>query len=198
MKLNDKQKCTVVIVILVLGILGVGTLTFLKFRERIDLDSKMQAYLQQEKEATAKIKRIPELREQRDKLAASVEDYADILPPEAHVQHDAFVNTIDSYRGAVVIKSAEYVPQGERNARGDVPVEEEKFIRHRYRFELLGTVPDFIAFVNKIENHTRFLKVDAFTIRPIGAPTNAGSMSPERELANDDSPVKEIDVVVST
>lgn len=197
MKLNDKQKCAVIIVILVLGIFGVGTLTFLKFRERGDLHKKLQDYLRQEQDAAVKIKRIPELREQRDRLASTVEEYADILPPEGHVQHDAFVNTIDSYRGSVVIRGAEYVPQAELR-RDDAPVEGEKFIRHRYRFELLGTVPDFTAFVNKIENHTRFLKVDAFTIRPMGAPKNAGAMSPERELANADNEVKEIDVVVST
>jgi len=57
--------------------------------------------------------------------------------------------------------------------------------------------------VNKIENHTRFLKVDAINIRPVGSqPTeNMDDLSEkvdDEELLKASEPVKEIELTVST
>ncbi len=205
MKLNEKQKLTAVIAAVVLAVVGIGTLTFFKFQERKELAAQMDDLLKQEKVATDRINRIPGLREERDRLAATVEDYAAILPKDAHVEHDSFVYTIDSFRRDtdVLIKRAEYVnpPAAPAAAPGAPPVKRKKFIRHRYRFELVGTVPHLISFINKIENHTRFLKIDALNIRPLGAPrkgTSFENANPEQELQRADQALKEVDLTIST
>jgi hypothetical protein len=96
----------------------------------------------------------------------------EILPKEEHVQHEAFMEIIDAYRKdtKIIIQKAEYVKKKD----DEKSPKQENFIRHRYKFKLLGTVPDFIEFVNKIENHTRFLKVDTIKIRPLGTLEESG------------------------
>ena len=150
--------------------------------------------------ATAKIKQIPELREKRAKLINIIDEYAEILPKEEHVQHEAFMEIIDGYRKdtKIIIQKAEYVKIKE----DEKAPKQENFIRHRYKFKLLGTIPDFIEFVNMIENHTRFLKVDAINVKPLGAMEETGEALDDKaddaELAAASEPVKEIELVVST
>lgn len=210
MKLNEKQKilCTVGIFLVVCG--GIGALNYLKLNERSKLLAQIDQYVTEENLATEKMRQIPVLREQRSKLINIIDQYAEILPREEHVQHDAFVEIIDNYRKdtKIVIQKAEYIkpravdrkPGSADKKAGSAP---ENFVRHRYRFKLLGTVPDFIEFVNKIENHTRFLKVDSISIKPVGVPgdeigDDLGDSAGEDELEKASEPVKEIELTVST
>lgn len=200
MRLNEKQKilCTGGVFLLVVG--GLGGLNYKKFQERSALHAQIDKYLGEEQVATNKIKQIPELREQRSKLINIIDTYAEILPKEEHVQHEAFMEIIDGYRKdtKIIIQKAEYVRIKED---GKAP-KRENFIRHRYKFKLLGTIPDFIEFVSKIENHTRFLKVDSTNIKPIGTMDESvedlGEKADDPELAAASEPVKEIELTVST
>ncbi|MBI4605536.1 MAG: hypothetical protein HY721_26525 [Planctomycetes bacterium] len=200
MKLNDKQRTLLVGLVAFLVVAGLGTLNFLKFRERSGLTAQIERYLAEEQVATAKIKQIPELREKRAKLMNIIDEYAEILPKEEHVQHETFMEIIDGYRQdtKVIIQKAEYVKVKE----DEKAPKQENFIRHRYRFKLLGTVPDFIEFADRIENHTRFLKVDAVNIKPLGTMDESGEdlgeKADDQELAAASEPVKEIELTVST
>lgn len=202
MRLNDKQKIWVTAAAFATVALAIGGLSYYKTRERQDLQAKMRRCLEEEAAANAKLARIPGLREERVKLANIIDQYAEILPREGEVQHDTFVDTIDGYRRdtKVVIQKAEYIrPRSEKEGAGT----KESFVRHRYRFKLLGTVQDFLNFVNKIENHTRFLKVDAISIRPVGsASEDVGDELSDRvdedELHRASEPIKEIELTVST
>ncbi len=199
-RLNDKQKILAAAGVFVLVVGGLGALNYMKFSERRELEAQVAKYTAEEQAATAKIKQIPELREKRAKLIDNLEKYAEILPKEEHVQHEAFMEIIDGYRkdSKIVIQKAEYVKVKE----DEKAPKQENFIRHRYKFKLLGTVPDFIEFVNKIENHTRFLKVDTFNIRPLGTMDENGAelddKADDTELSAASDPIKEIELSVST
>lgn len=204
--MNDKQKVTAGFVVLALAILGLGALHYMKFSERQGMQAEIDRFTKQSQEAQTKIQRIPALTGEREKLISVIDEYSEILPREEHVQHDAFVDIIDGYRRDtdIIIQRAEYVPIKEKRERRSAPdqqVETRDFFRHRYKFELLGTVPDLISFVNKIENHTRFLKVDALRIKPLGAGSETRSSSAdqeEQELAQAAEKVKEIELTIST
>jgi hypothetical protein len=200
MRINDKQKIILTAVVFTGIAIGLGVLNYLKFSERSELLAQIDRYVQEEQAATAKIKQIPTLREKRSKLIKNIDQHAEILPKEEHVQHDTFVEIIDGYRQdtKIIIQKAEYV---EISDVENGP-ETASFIRHRYKFKVLGTVPDFIDFVNKIENHTRFLKVDAIKIKPLGTAdqrgADLGDQADDSELAAAMEPVKEIELVIST
>jgi len=111
---------------------------------------------------------------------------------------------MDEYRRdtELLIKSAEYLSPGDSKVAGEGG-SVKNFVRHRYRFRLMGTVPDLLQFMSRIENHRRFLKIDAVSLRPLGS---KGEF-PEGDLREkDDSEllvmardsVKEIDLTVST
>ena len=202
MRLNEKQK--IVLAVLVFGLLvaGLAALNVMKFRHRSELLAKIDSLKEEEQKANDKIKRIPELREKRANLANIIDQYADILPKEEHTQHDAFVEIIDSYRKdtQIVIQRTEYLkPKVETDTKAAKA--RENFMRHRYRFKLVGTVPDFLRFINKIENHTRFLKIDAITVKPLGAADEVNEFDDKEdatEIAKARIPFKDIELTVST
>ena len=205
MRLNEKQKVLATAGVFVVLAAGMGGLNYLKLRDRGALLSKIDTYLEEEKKATEKMSRIPELREQRSKLINIIDQYAEILPKEEHTQHDAFVEIIDGYRRdtQIVIQKTEYLKPKTETAADATKKQKENFIRHRYKFKLVGTVPDFLRFINKIENHTRFLKIDAISIKPLGAAdetneNSADEKADSEEIARARVPYKDIELTVST
>jgi hypothetical protein len=200
MKLNDKQRVFAAAAVFVLIGGGLSVLNFLKFKQRGRLLAGIEQQRREEQLAQEKIRKIPELVVDRAELIANIDRYAEILPLEEHVQHDAFVEIMDNYRKdtRILIQKAEYI----RGKEDGTAKAKESFIRHRYRFKLLGTVPDFIDFVNKVENHTRFLKVDAIRIKPYGSQDGFGDdlsdREDETELNRAANPVKDIELTVST
>ena len=199
MKVKDKQRVIMTAVAFFVVSCGIGALNFFKFKERSKIRGEIARLDQEEQLAEEKIKKIPELLDKRSDLVATINRYVEILPPEEEVQHIKFVNIIDKYRQetAMIIQKAEYVPikiDGATKAS-------QRFIRHRYRFKLIGTFSDFLEFVNRIENHTRFLKVDSFTIKPFGSLGGFGGASAragEAELMRAANSKKDIDLTVST
>ncbi|HLU46617.1 MAG TPA: hypothetical protein VK116_00990, partial [Planctomycetota bacterium] len=147
MRVNDKQKIGVVVGGCVLAVAGMVFLLYSSFSRRSELVEQMQSLQGRESAAQAKIKRIPSLLEEKASLASTVAEYAEILPADQHVQHEAFVDTIDGYRRdtKIIIQKADYVkirePSPKRGGK-EAPKREESFVRHRYRFSLVGTVPD--------------------------------------------------------
>ena len=202
MRVNEKQKIIATIAGFAAVAIGLGAYNVVKYRERSELLARIDALKAEEDKANQKIKRIPELREKRANLANIIDQYAEILPREEHTQHDAFVEIIDSYRKdtQIIIQKTEYVKpktEGDDAKRRS----RDNFIRHRYRFKLIGTVPDFLRFINKIENHTRFLKIDAIAIRPLGAPeepNETDDKADREEIQRARNPFKEIELTVST
>lgn len=212
MKLNEKQKILLTIAVFGILVAGLVTLNIFKFQQRSELLAKLDGLRQEEEKANDKIKRIPELRDKRSNLANIIDEYTEILPKEEHTQHDAFVEIIDGYRRdtQIVIQKTEYLkpktetaPAPAGQAGEGSKRQKENFIRHRYKFKLVGTVPDFLRFINKIENHTRFLKIDAISIRPLGSAEEANESSGDDKADADEIgrariPYKDIELTVST
>ncbi len=199
MKLNERQKIILTAFVVVVLVGALGALNYTKFKERSDLLAKLENLRKEEKKANDLIAQIPELRTKRANLANIIDQYASILPLEQHIQHEAFAEILDNYRREtmVVIQEVEYL----HSSDGVEEEAEGNFLRHRYRIGLIGTFPDFLRFINRIENHTRFLKIDEIKIKPLGAAGASRSLSDKNEaelLELAKVPFKEIEVIVST
>ena len=204
--LNQKQK------VLLSGGIGlafcavVGFFIYSKLAERAGVFADLASCSTEVTALRGKAGGIPDLLQQRARLIETTDRYAEILPAEEHVQHDAFVRVMDEYcrDTDLLIKSAEYLSPGDsQSAGGEGEGSVKSFVRHRYRFQLKGTVPDLLQFMSRIESHRRFLKIDAVSLKPLGA---KGEF-PEGDLREKDDtellgmarkPVKEIDLTVST
>jgi Tfp pilus assembly protein PilO len=199
MKLNEKQKIglTAVVVIALAG--GLGALNFFKYKQRSELLAKLENLKKDEQKANDLIAQIPDLRKKRADLANIIDQYASILPQEIHIEHERFAEILDNYRKdtLVVIQAMEYL----HSSDSEEQEQDGNFLRHRYRINLIGTLPDFLRFINKIENHTRFLKIDEVRIKPLGAAEESRGLSDKNEaelLELAKVPFKEIEIVVST
>ena len=198
MKLNEKQKIIVAILVFVALTGSMIALNVMKFKSRKELQANFDNLIGEENRANGRISHIPELRKKRADLANIIDEYTKILPLEKHIEHDAFANTIDrfSQESQVVIQKVEYVKRNQEEENPD-----ESFIRHRYRLSLVGTFPNFLRFANRIENHERFLKLDDILINPLGAGSrdisrNSKDLSDVLDLAA--VPFKDIEVTLST
>lgn len=200
MKLNENQKIIVTVLVILVVVGALGALNFFKYKERAELLARLGTLKEEEQRANDLIRQIPELRQKRADLANIIDQYTSILPQDVHVEHEAFAEIIDSFRKEtqVVIQKMEYL----HSADGEEREAEGNFLRHRYLINLIGTFPDFLRFINKVENHTRFLKIDEIKIKPLGAKQEeVGFVTDEKEaetLERAKVPFKEIAVIVST
>jgi hypothetical protein len=55
-----------------------------------------------------------------------------------------------------------------RRVPDQVVEEKEAFTRHKYRFEMTGEFSQLHRFINSVENHPRFLRVDGIQLFPLG------------------------------
>lgn len=205
MKLTEKHKIALAGLAFALLAAGGGAMAFFKFQERQALFEDIGRLEQREARARTRIRKIPELRTTRNRLASLIEEYATILPKEHHVQQDAFMEIMDGFRkdARIFIKSAEPVVSKVRpNPRKkNAPARKEDFIQHKYQFELIGSFKDFLKFLHQIETHDRFLDVDEFEVKPIEVDRKAGGGSKSDitdEIERAKIPLKSIRLVVST
>ena len=204
--MSDKQRLVIVGGVILGLVGGLGTLTWFQYRKNSAYSEQIAVKQQEAGEAKQKIARIPALRQQAQELSEQVDRYASILPKEREVVHDAFVETIARFARDLKIEILRADPvdrpdkapapaaAGTQGSPGPV---KQAFSEHSYRFELVGDFPNFLRFVNKIENWDRFLAVEEIEIRPFAAGSEArGGQDKEIEAAKRSE--KNIELVVTT
>ncbi len=198
--MNFDEKKQLLIVAVFCGFLFVGELTIgwtLK-SENDEIAGRLSALEARKASAQAKIRTIPMMQDKAESLSSIVRDYTAILPEKDEVRRDAFVDTITGLcrdSGLTIVK-AEPVKVLEkarvvsrRDARNAVPQAKEAFTRHKYRFEMTGEFSQLHRFINSVENHPRFLRVDGIELFPSGDSTGLEAAS---------SPDKRLSVMIST
>ena len=204
----ERRQLILFIAVFVILLGALGTLTYFRFRSYQDCKDEIARLEREKAEADRLIAEIPGLRKEAKELSEQVEVYAEILPKEHEVRHDAFVETMDRFarETGLQILRADPVTRRKKNKRprrGAQAQEEEDsppFIEHRYLFELKGTFPSFLRFVNKIENWDRFLAVEEMEILPLGVSGKFGNSkkADQEEIEAAQKPVKSIQLVVTT
>ena len=154
----------------------------------VELDSREAA-------AEAKIATISEMKEKANDLSNIVRDYTAILPQKDEVLQDAFVDTITGLcrsSGLTILTAVPMkvrVKAPKRRVPDQVVEEKEAFTRHKYRFEMTGEFSQLHRFINSVENHPRFLRVDGIQLFPLGD---------REDLISASKPTKLLTVEIST
>lgn len=200
MRLNEKQQLIALAVVFALVVIGEGLYAYSCLRTRGELHDQLNKLDLEEKAARAKIAKISDLRQQSAELAQIIEEYAEILPTEAEVGTDAFLEDIEGFMEgtSLIMVTGAPVEENVRRSSKDkkAQVTSSNFQQHKYRFELEGDYADILKFINRVENHTRFLEFVKTDIRPIGAVRGRVNQAEEVELAS--NPRKAIEVIIST
>jgi len=185
---------------------GLGTLTYFQYQKNTAYNEKIAVKQQEAGEAKRKIARIPALRQQAQELSEQVDRYASILPKEREVGHDAFVETIARFARdlkieilrADPVEREDKLPMSAAAAKmATEKAAKRAFSEHSYHFELVGDFPNFLKFVNKIENWDRFLAVEEIEIRPFAA-SNEPRVGQDKEIEAAKRSEKNIELVVTT
>ncbi len=209
--MHSKRQLMTLLGIFAVAVAVLGTLLFFKVRQYRETTARLDSLKQRERRAKRLIAEIPKLRKQVKALSNQVEIYAEILPKEQEVQHEAFVETMDRYaretglrilRADPILTKKPTEAQARRRGRKKKkePTSEPAFEEHRYLFDLVGTFPDFLRFLNKIENWDRFLAVEEMEIRPYGTASRfeTGRKADQKEIEAAQKPLKTIQLVVTT
>ena len=157
-KAGDKK---LIVMLIILFVVALGVLIALCYYKWIDNkateDKIAEVDVQIAKQEAIKAT-IPELRQQRIQRVEAINQLTKILPTETETSHQEFLRLLRGFaeKSGVSVKTLE--PPTELN---DV---ELRIKRYRYVILLEGSFPDFVQFLNQIETHTRFLKVDMFEV----------------------------------
>ncbi len=197
LRVTDLQKLGIMIGVFVLLLGGEGVFAYQCVKNRGNAKKNLLRLDRELKDAEAKQRLMPMLIEKLEELSNIFEEYVAILPSKAEVRSDAFLDDIDRFtqQTGLTIKSAKpVVVKNRATPKAKKGRNTLNFVRHKYRFELEGPFLGLIKFISAIENHSRFLQVDALELRPHSS--SGGGQKSDVELA--ENPRKYLMVEIST
>ncbi|MDE0960528.1 MAG: type 4a pilus biogenesis protein PilO [Planctomycetota bacterium] len=195
MKLDEKKQLLIIAAFCGLVFCGEFVIGWGLKSDNDALDAQLVKLDTRKASAEAKIVTIPEMKEKASVLSNIVRDYTAILPQKDEVMQDAFVDTITGLcrsSGLTILTAVPMtvrVKSPKRRIPNQVVEEKEAFTRHKYRFEMTGEFSQLHRFINSVENHPRFLRVDGIQLFPVGD---------RSDLVTASQPTKLLTVEIST
>lgn len=198
MRMNEKQQLVVLIVVFSVALVGEGVFAYSCFKKRSELHAALTKLDREEAEAKRKRDLIPALQANARELAQIIEDYAEILPTRAEVGLDAFLEDIEEFMQGTSLVMITGAPVQEKRKRADKNAPTNNFDQHKYKFQLEGTYLEFVKFINRVENHTRFLEILEIKISPSSETSGGRATDGAQEIRLAENPRKRIEVTIST
>jgi Tfp pilus assembly protein PilO len=164
--MNEKQKLMVAAAVAAAIAIGLAYLIYVEYGtsvEALETTANVKKGIQL---AEAKIKEIPGLEAERNRLAAVVEEYVRILPDEKEVE--ALLETLSELKDKAglapdAITSFTFTQEPIGTSRSAASANFQKYVR---QVRLRATLFQFADFVNRLERYKRFIQVDSFSLRP--------------------------------
>lgn len=174
--MNEKQQLLVAAAVAAAIAVFLGCLIFSEYRTSQETQVMIDSCKRNIEMADAKIREIPTLEAERNRLTAVVEEYVRILPDEKEVE--ALLETLSELKDKAglapdAIESFTFAaePTGVKSRAASANF--QKYIR---QVRLRATLFQFADFVNRLERYKRFIQVDSFSIRPEGDSLENGIM----------------------
>jgi Tfp pilus assembly protein PilO len=167
MKLTEKKLLVLTIIIpaiIAVGLAGVGFFKFNKNisalkKEIIEIGKKIDG----EKVRRAK---MDELSSRLKKLEAEQSSLEALLPTKEEMSYEKFINTLTRFSREAGVKLTSATPVGDK---GGPPAGQPSFFDSiSYALALEGDFFQVINYIYLLETYQRFIKVDNFSVRPIG------------------------------
>ncbi len=200
MGLSERQQLIALIAAFAVVLVAEGVYGYFSFNKHSELKGTLAKLNQEKAAAEQKLGQVESMRREAKELQTIIEEYVTILPSEEEARTDMFVVDIDNFArraGLKVLEGRSENKKQKRQARRNKKAVSQKknFVQHRYRFRLEGSLLNFMKFTNMVENHSRFLRIDDFELRAMGADEQERGVE---ELAMSENPVKEVEILIST
>jgi Tfp pilus assembly protein PilO len=182
-RLSERKMAVIILALFGVALAGIAIISLLRYKEIRALESQIADV---DKEISALKKRvdmIPALKNELSEVIGALEDMTQILPNKGDLQHDAFLRLLQTMAKDSQVEVRKLDVEVEKETK------DKNFARFKYKVEFVGSYPQFVSFLYKIETDKRFLKIDSFRI-PI---TKQTTSTPWLE-----SPRKDMELTIST
>jgi Tfp pilus assembly protein PilO len=174
-RLSEKQVTAVTIAVFAALTIGLGAAAYyVNVKMAAGKNDELKKRAEEENTLTQKTTKQRDLENQLREIEGRYEEFKKILPGERDV--DMFLNEcIETNAQASGISVARLVPVIEKKAGlpGGKQAAAEPFAKVSYEIRANGEFHKLVKFMSLLENSTRFIKVDFFTIMPkTGSGTN--------------------------
>jgi Tfp pilus assembly protein PilO len=183
---NEKKITIITIVCLVFILLaGGGAIYYLQFVKLVELEDRLKLVRKELNETRAKVAQIPKLKEEIKALEIEEKDKMRRIPSLDRAEYDALANMLDEFRrrsGVNVARGAWVVPQKPQPVAGRPPPRMVPPTVHKVQYEMTvsGGFYQLLRYVNLIEQQTRFINVESFSVSK--ASDTATGASPRRDM----------------
>jgi len=113
-------------------------------------------------------KKGPDLKRQLDELNANFRDYVKILPSAEIATQERLLNLIQNDAEAAQIRIAEVIAKGETGTKGGGKMGEFEAVSINFRIDC--DFDGFVHFLNQMERHEQFMRVNSFSVNPSATP----------------------------
>ena len=164
--MNERQQLLVVGAVTAAIAVFLGCLIVMEYNAAAKSKEDIKGIQAQITVAEAKIREIPALEAERNRLTEVVEEYVRILPDEKEVE--ALLETLSELKDKAglapdAIESFTFAAEPSGQSRASASANFQKYVR---QVRLRATLFQFADFANRLERYKRFIQVDSFSIRP--------------------------------
>ncbi len=138
-----------------------GFLTYEDIRAMDEIEIEIEGTRSSIDQASAKIRRIPDLEREVVCLRENIREYVKILPDEDEVND--FVNKINKFGDLAKVQVDKLDDVGAK--RRKTQKSKDPFEKVEYKLQLKGETDNLIKFINLFENHDRFVRVASFDFK---------------------------------
>lgn len=160
--LGEKQKLIISIFVVLLLLAGFGGGIYLKIKERGPLVGEIDRLEKTIRVHEQKIAQIEPLTEKIVALQDEIARYEVIIPDSEEL--DKMTDTVEEFRKTSGVEINDF-----RKVTRPLVAREEMgkaYRRVTYSMKLVGDFFEFVSFINLLENHERFIRVDSFRVLP--------------------------------
>ncbi|HZU98962.1 MAG TPA: type 4a pilus biogenesis protein PilO [Planctomycetota bacterium] len=159
---------TLIAVALFVAVLGVMIYSISNTQDQLDAVLKENSSIEEEIKANDDYcKKGPELKRQSDELDANFRDYVKILPSAEIATTEKLYNTIANDADAAQIHIEEVITSN-KAAEGGGKLGEFQAVTLNFRID--ADFDGFVRFLNQMERHEQFMKVNSFSVNPSANP----------------------------
>ncbi len=161
-KAGDKKLMVVLIILFVVAFGVIVALCYYRWNDNKKLEQEVDSIQARIGKMELIKAEISDLRQERRRSIEAINDLTKILPTEAETSHSDLLELLRQFATASGVSVTSLLRPTE------VPEPGMPIMRYKYEIMVEGTFPQFVRFLNHIERHERFLKVDSFEVANLG------------------------------
>ena len=160
---------TLIAVAIFIALAGVLIYVVSNTQDQLDQVTKENADLKEQiKQNEDYCKKAPQLQKQLQELDANFRDYVKILPSAEVATEERLLRTVQNYAEGAQIRMEELTQRTSAGKKGGGKMGEFEEVSVDFRIDC--DFDSFVRFLNLLERHEQFMRVNSFSVNPAATP----------------------------